>query len=465
MDDATLQTIRQTPLFAGLADDQLGCIRLGDVIELPPKSIVAREGEMSPFFYLTLSGETQLWRSYDKQDVLMAVSKHGHFMGEIAILLDSPWLATARVTKTARFFRLDKDGFWKMLSSCPSVTQEILRTVAERFRNIEGYASQREKLISLGTMAAGLAHELNNPASAALRSASYLQQVSEAAQALLGELIRALDPAAWDRLLAAAEDAVARLKTAPPLDSVARSDREEALGTWLEQHQVAEGWKLAGTFVAAGLDAAWLEPLLAGLPTKSHAAALSWIEARLNLKLLVTQVENSASRVVELVKAVKSYTHMDKSPMQEIDIHEGIESTMTMLTHKLKNVTVRRAFDRTLPRLMAYAGELNQVWTNLIDNAIDAAGGKGKLCVATFLEDDYIIVEIADNGPGIPKEIQSRIFEPFFTTKAVGSGTGLGLVISHRIVADRHGGEIEFESKPGETRFKVRLPLRRTIPA
>ena len=190
------------------------------------------------------------------------------------------------------------------------------------------------------------------------------------------------------------------------------------------------------------------------------ASALGWLEASLSLHALLNEVEGSTTRISELVKAVKAYSYMDQSPMQEVDVHEGIENTLTMLGHKLKNVTVTRKYDRAIPRIMAYGGELNQVWTNLLDNAIDAVKGKGKICVATFLDDDQVVVEIADNGSGIPPDVQSHIFEPFYTTKGVGSGTGLGLVISSRIVANRHGGEIEFESVPGDTRFKVRLPIK-----
>ena len=218
-------------------------------------------------------------------------------------------------------------------------------------------------------------------------------------------------------------------------------------------------WELAPTFVSAGVDIPWLEELAGKLPPESHADALGWLESRLNLKLLLSQVEQSTGRIAELVKAVKSYSYMGQSPMQEVDIHEGIESTLTMLGHKLKNVTLNRAFDRSIPRIMAYGSELNQVWTNLIDNAIDAVNGAGKICIGTSREDNQLVVEIVDNGPGIPPEVQAHLFEPFYTTKPIGSGTGLGLIISNRIVADRHGGEIEFESKPGETRFKVRLPI------
>src|SRR4029077_9370591 len=195
-------------------------------------------------------------------------------------------------------------------------------------------------------------------------------------------------------------------------------------------------------------DTAWLEKATGILPAESHADALQWMEARMNLKSLVGQIEQSTGRIGELVKAVKSYSYMDQSPMQEIDIHEGIESTLVMLGHKLKNVTLKRAFDRSIPRIAAYGSELNQVWTNLIDNAIAAVNGAGKICIGTCREDDQLVVEIVDDGPGIPPNVQSRMFEPFFTTKSVGSGTGLGLIISNRIVGGRHGGEIEFESRP-----------------
>ena len=246
----------------------------------------------------------------------------------------------------------------------------------------------------------------------------------------------------------------------PALDHLARSDQADSVANWLEARGVAGAWDLAPTFVNAGLDSVWLAGLADKLPPASHAGALGWLEARLNLKSLVSQVEQSTARIAELVKAVKSYSYMDQSPMQEVDIHEGIESTLTMLGHKLKNVTLVRAFDRSVPRIIAYGSELNQVWTNLIDNAIDAVKGNGKICIGTALEDNQVVVEIVDNGAGIPPEVQARMFEPFFTTKSVGTGTGLGLIISNRIVGDRHGGEIEFESRPGETRFKVRLPVK-----
>jgi signal transduction histidine kinase len=326
-------------------------------------------------------------------------------------------------------------------------------------RNLEGYSQQREKLTALGTMAAGLAHELNNPAAAAHRASAHLRETTDKAQSLLCHLSKILKHDQWHELALASQEAAERLTRAPVLDHMERSDRADRIATWLQNRGVATPWELAPTFVSADVDIGWLEELAGKLPAGSHPEALAWLECRLNLKLLLSQIEQSTGRIAELVKAVKSYSHMDQSPMQEVDIHVGLESTLTMLGHKLKNVTLLRSFDRSLPRLMAYGGELNQVWTNLIDNAIDAVHGTGKICVGTCLEDNQLVVEIVDNGPGIPKEVQSHMFEPFFTTKGVGAGTGLGLIISNRIVAERHAGEIEFESKPGETRFKVRLPL------
>ncbi len=459
MDPALLQQVRSTPLFAGLTDAQLGCIEPGEIIEAPVGTMLAREGERNGFFHVNLEGEARVTRIYDRQEILMGVGKPGHYMGEIPLLLDAPWTSTARVSKPAKYFRLGEEGFWLMLGSCPTVAREIFRTAANRVRNVEGYSQQREKLASLGTMAAGLAHELNNPAAAARRAAAHLREVTDRLQTPMCRLAKTLQHDHWLHLVAASDDALARLARAPVLDHLERSDRAETIATWLEGRGVPMAWELAPTFVGAGVDPAWLEEVAGKLPAPGIRDALNWLEARLNLKLLLSQVEQSTERIAELVKAMKSYSHMGQSPMQEVDVHEGLESTLTMLGHKLKNVTLVRSFDRSIPRIMAYGSELNQVWTNLIDNAIDAVGGTGKVCVGTCHEDQQLVVEIVDNGPGIPPDVQEHLFEPFYTTKAVGAGTGLGLIISNRIVADRHGGEIEFESKPGETRFKVRLPL------
>jgi len=460
-DKAILEQVRSAPLFAGLTDEQLKCIEPGEVIDLPAGTALISEGDKYTYFLVMLTGELRLSRIYDRQEILMGVIKPGMFTGEITLLLDVAWLVSARVGKAARIFRIGQDDFWRMLSTCHSVARQIFQSAANKMRNVEGYSQQREKLASLGTMAAGLAHELNNPAAAAHRAAAHLRETTDKAQTLLCQLSKVLTHEQWQQLAFAAQDATERLSRAPALDHLERSDRADKIATWLQARNVAASWDLAPTFVSADVDIPWLEELAGKLPAESHADALAWLESRLNLKLLLSQIEQSTGRIAELVKAVKSYSYMDQSPMQEVDIHDGLESTLTMLGHKLKNVTLRRAYDRSIPRLMAYGSELNQVWTNLIDNAIDAVNGTGKICVGTCQEDNQLVVEIVDNGPGIPPDVQAHMFEPFYTTKPVGSGTGLGLIISNRIVAERHGGEIEFESKPGETRFKVRLPIQR----
>ena len=460
MDQTAVQQVRTNPLFANLTDEQLECIAAGKIIDVPAGTVLVKQGELYPFFFVVLEGEIRISRTYDRQEILMGVIKPGKYSGETTLLLDIPWMAAARVSKPAKLFQLNEEDFWRMLSNCRTVAREIFRMAANKMRNMEGYSQQREKLASLGTMAAGLAHELNNPA-AARRAATHLQETSDKAQCLLCELSNTLTSENWQDLASATQDGAARIAKAPALGHLERSDREEIIAHWLQAHGVATAWDLAPTFVSAGLDVPWLEELAAKLPVADHANSLAWLEARLSLKLLVGQVEQSTTRIAELVKAVKSYSYMDQSPMQEIDIHDGLESTLTMLGHKLKNLTLVRAYDRSVPRIMAFGSELNQVWTNLIDNAIHAVNGTGKICVGTCREDNQLVVEIVDNGPGIPPEVQSHMFEPFFTTKPVGAGTGLGLIISNRIVADRHGGEIEFESRPGETRFKVRLPIER----
>ena len=462
MNASTLQELQKIPLFSTLPSGQSSCLALGEIVQLEAGKVLAREGEPLESFYVLLEGEMRVSRNYENQAVLMGVTKPGMFLGEISLLLDSPNLATVRTLKLCRLFRLDKDGFWQMLSGCPSVASQIFRTMATRVRNMEGYSQQREKLASLGTMAAGLAHELNNPATAARRASANLREVVDNLQSCACELHDSLKPEHWQPLVDASQNAISRLAKVVPLDSVARSDREDVVAAWLRQHGVADGWKLAPAFVSAGLDSGELAALAGKLPREALSDAFGWLEASLSLHSLLNEVEASSARIAELVKAVKAYSYMDQSPMQEVDVHEGIENTLTMLGHKLKNITVTRKFDRAIPHIMAYGGELNQVWTNLLDNAIDAVKGTGKICIATFLDDDQVVVEIMDNGSGIPPEVQSHIFEPFYTTKGVGSGTGLGLVISSRIVANRHGGEIEFQSEPGDTRFKVRLPIKQS---
>jgi len=324
MNTPDLKEVRSTPLFAKLTDEQLRCLDGGTVIAAPVGTVLATEGEQTGVFDVLLEGELRITRNYDRQTVLMAVTKPGNYIGEVMLLLGVPWLATVRVSKPARLFRLDEESFWRMLSTCPSVAREIFRSASNRMRNMEGYSHQREKLISLGTMAAGLAHELNNPASAARRAAAHLQETTDGVQSFICQLGKVLDAEHWEYLVGASLEASKR--AVPKLDHLARSDREDAVAKWLDGHQVPAAWELAPTFVNAGLDSTWLAELTAKLPPASHTVALRWLEARLNLKSLISQVEQSTGRMAELVKAVKSYSYMDKTPLQEVDIHDHARS-------------------------------------------------------------------------------------------------------------------------------------------
>jgi signal transduction histidine kinase len=284
--------------------------------------------------------------------------------------------------------------------------------------------------------------------------------VVDAAQGLALDLCRQGLPPAQLALLAdlrpTATDAAA------PLDPLARSDQEDGLAVWLEDRGVADAWDLAPALIAAGLDADRLGPIADQLPTVAFASAVAWLGATATAAGLVDEVKQGTARISELVAAVKRYSYMDQAPSQEVDLHEGLESTLTMLGDALRGITIVRDYDRSLPRITAYGSELNQVWTNLLDNAADAigsGGAPGHIRIRTARENDRVLVEIADNGPGIPPETRDHIFEPFFTTKGVGDGTGLGLDISRRIVVGHHHGDIRVLSTPGDTRFQVRLPL------
>jgi len=458
-----VECLRRAPLFQGLPEEKLTWISdCGEEVRLEAGATIARQGDPPDGFYVVLEGETEWTRRVGQEEVFVVTLGEGSIFAELIMVLDAPYPTTGRTTTDVGLLKLNEQDFWEMLRICPEVLRGILATSVERAELHESVSQQHARLISLGTMAAGLAHELNNPAAAVNRSAAEARAAfrkSSEQAAKLGAL--PLNPEQRTIVAGLPEEVARRIGMTAAFDSLERSDLEDEVALWLEDHGVEDAWDVSPTLVGAGLDTAWLDGLVERVPEEALGDVLAWLASEMAGDELLREIEDGSARISELVKAIKTYTHMDKASSKDVDVHAGLDSTLVMLGHKLKqgDVEVVRDYEEGLPRVCGHAGELNQVWTNLLDNAVDAVDGYGRILVRTAREDGRVLVEITDDGPGIPEDVRERMFEPFFTTKDVGHGTGLGLDISRRVVVD-HKGDIRVVSKPGDTRFQVRLPIR-----
>jgi signal transduction histidine kinase len=370
-----------------------------------------------------------------------------------------------RVSEPTRFFVLPAESFANFMHEWFPMAVHLLEGLALGSQTFQRAVGQRERLLALGSLSAGLTHELNNPATAAVRATSLLRD----RVAHMRNKLSAIASGPYHRdllkgLVDFQERTAERVSKAPALSPLEASDREDELADWLDDHGVQNGWQIAPAFVQGGLDVDWLEQIAAACDQEEILpSAIGWLTYTVETELLMSEIEDSTTRISHLVDAAKQYSQLDRAPYQNADVHELLDSTLLMLSGKIgSRITVVKDYDRTLPRIPAYPAELNQVWTNLIDNAVSAingAGGEGTLTVRTALQNDRLLVEFRDTGVGIPSDIRGRIFDPFFTTKPVGEGTGLGLDISWRIVVNKHHGGIQVESEPGDTRFQVLLPL------
>ena len=467
--------LRELFLFEKLTGEQLAWLcREGEVLVTGPGPVYT-EGEAAEHLYVLLSGTIVLSRRIGADDVEVSRTSSpgvygGAFFAYLGDRVPQVYNNSLRAAERSRFFVLAAARFAELMTDWFPMATHLLEGLLFGTRSTQEAIGQRERLLALGSLSAGLAHELNNPAAAAMRATGSLRDRVGGMRHKLALLAgRGYDAAFIAALVALADDAVERSAKARPLAAIEASDAEDAVSDWLEERGIDRGWDLAPSFVQAGLDTGWLDQVADAVrecagESGDLDSAVRWLFYTVETEILMSEITDSVTRISALVGAARQYSQLDRAPFQVADVHDLLDSTLAMLAAKIgPGVAVVKEYDRSLPRIGAYPAELNQVWTNLIDNAVSAMSGTGTLTIRTSArtaaDRDGIAVEFTDTGPGIPAEIRERIFEPFFTTKPVGEGTGLGLDISWRIVVSRHHGDLRAESGPGNTTFTVWLPL------
>jgi signal transduction histidine kinase len=454
----TTAELLRFPAFAGLRDDQLSWfLSQAEEVELKAGDVYAREGDPPAHMFVLVEGDFEAQGEFRGEPIVIQ-GNAGDVTGVLPFSRMKSYMVSSKALSAGRILRFPVSRFPELVEKMPVLTQRLVGMMIDRVREATRFEQQRDRLVSLGKLSAGLAHELNNPAAAAKRAASQLRdtlkRIKDASLELGRRELTPTQKAEIEKL-----EASLTQHDGPPPDALSVSDMEEQIDSLLRRHGQNDLWQLAAELAQRGVKPPLLESLFDNLDAGTARAALVRLAASLEIASLLNEIENSTSRISDLVRAIKEYTYMDQSPVQNVDIVKSLETTLTILNHKLKRgVNVNRNYHPVPLLVNSFGSELNQVWTNLIDNAIDAMKGQGELRVRTYRDDGCVVVEIGDDGPGISPEIRSHIFEPFFTTKAVGEGTGLGLDTAQRIVK-RHRGNIRVDSKPGDTRFQVRLPL------
>ena len=449
------------PIFQGLPGSELQwLLDHGQTLDLGKGDFLMCEGDPAPRFYITLAGELQITRTINGQEVVRGTTPPGIMAGEISLLYNTPSQVSVRAIQPSRVLVFAPPTFRQLFAACPVMSARIFQTAADRARGFAINVKQQEKMAALGKLSAGLAHELNNPAAAARRAAQTLAELLPDLQTQTWQLSRlGLPEQQLHDMMAQLHNPGRAVEQPRSLSALEQADHEDEIAVWLDDYcGVEDAWEKAATFVDSGFTLAYLREQVRDTPASQLGPVLSWLNCAHLASHLLEEIEQSVTRISTLIGTVKAYTFMDQAPIQPVDIHQGLENTLSMLHNELDNVQIVREYDLTLPIVEARGSELNQVWTSLIDNAIDAMQSNGTLWLITRNENDYVMVEIADSGSGIPDDMLPHIFEPFFTTKGVGAGVGLGLDMVYRIVT-QHGGSIDVQSRPGHTRFIVRVPV------
>ncbi len=463
--------LRSLFLFEKLDDDQLARLcREGRVEKIGP-GLIYTEGDPAACLYVMIEGTVVMSRKVGGDDVEISRTSQrgvygGAFQAYLGDRMPQVYQNSMRATVPSRFFVLGSDSFARIVNEWFPMAVHLLEGLFFGNRRTREAVGARERLLALGSLTAGLTHELNNPAAAAVRATSALRERVAAMRGKLRLLAGGrYERATLENLIELQQRAVEKVPKAPKLDPLATSDAEDELSDWLSGRGIPDGWQLAPTFVQAGLAAEWLGQVRDTVGDDMLEPALRWLNYTVETELLMNEIEDAATRISTLLGAARQYSQLDRAPFQVVDVHDLLDSTVLMMSAKLgAGVTVHKDYDRALPKIPAYAAELNQVWTNLIDNAVHAMRGAGTLTLRTARDGGQVLVEVRDTGSGVPPGLRERIFEPFFSTKPVGEGTGLGLDICWRIVVNRHHGAMRVESRPGDTRFQVRLPLEAPAP-
>ncbi len=457
--------LSQVSLFSGMSHEDLHAIEsVMEEINLQPGEVLFREGDPGDNAYIIKQGELEILTESNGREVLLSLRTDNAVIGEMALVQSSPRTATVRARSKSKLFAIKKDNFDNMLLNSPSAMQAVLKMMLARYDNSRIALQQSEKMAQLGTLTAGVAHELNNPAASVKRNAAHLLDSIKGlddAYALICQLN--FDEKQWQTLDELSDKAFESAFSPPVLDSLTRSDREDQIETWLSSHQVEETWMIAPNLVNLNFNQEELAALADEFPAEKLPCLIDWLNATYTAYSLLNELSLGAERISTIVKSLKDYSFLDQAPVQSVDVCEGLDNTLTMLHYKLKSASVEvvRDYAPDLPSIMAYGSELNQVWTNIIDNAIYALKDQPepKIQIRARKESVWVVVEIEDNGSGIPKEVLPKIFDAFYTTKGPGKGTGLGLNISYSIVVQKHRGDVKVHSQPGKTVFEVWLPI------